>query len=115
MIRGLQNLSYEKRLRELGLFSLEKGRVQGHLTAAFHYLKGAYKKAGEGLFVKACSERTRSNGFKPKKGKFGLDVRKKFFAMRVMTCWNRFPREVVNALSLEMFKASLDGSLSNLI
>ena len=78
MIRRLEHLSYEERLRELGLLSLEKRRLWGDLIAAFQYLKGAY-------------------------------------TVRVVRHWNRLPREVVDARSLEVFKARLDGALSNLI
>ncbi|KFV07434.1 hypothetical protein N340_13693, partial [Tauraco erythrolophus] len=115
MIRGLEHLCYEDRLRELGLFSLEKGRLQGDLIAAFQYLKGAYRKAGEGLFTRACSDRTGGNGFKLKEGRFRLDIRKKFFTQRVVRQWNRLPREVVDAASLEVFKARLDEALGHLV
>ncbi|KAK4827216.1 hypothetical protein QYF61_015244 [Mycteria americana] len=77
MIRGMEHLSYEERLRELGLFSLEKRRLQGDLIVAFQCIKEAYKKDRERLFTKACSDRTRSNSFKLKESRFRLDIRKK--------------------------------------
>jgi len=50
-----------------------------------------------------------------KEERFRLDVRGKFFTRRVVRCWNRLPREAVAALSLEVFKARLDGALSNMV
>ncbi|KFQ69930.1 hypothetical protein N335_12235, partial [Phaethon lepturus] len=115
MVRGLEHLSCEDRLRELGLFSLEKRRLQGDLIAAFQCLKGAYEKDEDKCFSSSGCNRTRCNGFKLKEGRFRLNIRKKFFTMRVVKPWHRLPREVVDAPSLETFQAKLDGSLSHLL
>ena len=115
MIRGLEHLSYEDRLREMGLFGLEKRKLWGDLIAALQYLKGAYKQEGSRLFEGVSNSRTRGNGYKLKEGRLRLDIRGKFFTMRVVRCQNRLPREVVDAPSLEAFKARLDGALGSLV
>ena len=83
MIRGLEHLPCEERLRELGLFSLEKRRLWGNVIAAFQYPNGDYRKAGEEHFMRAGSNRMRENGFKLEKHRFRLDIRNKFFTTRV--------------------------------
>ncbi|KFR13213.1 hypothetical protein N306_12422, partial [Opisthocomus hoazin] len=55
------------------------------------------------------------NGCKLKEGRIRLDIRRKFFTMRVVKHWNRFLTEAVDAPSLKVFKARLDGALSNLV
>ena len=51
---------------------------------AFQYLKRAYRKAGEGLFIRACSDMMRENVFKLEEGRFRLDIGEKFFTVRVL-------------------------------
>jgi len=99
----------------LGLFSLEKRRLRGDFIAAFQYLKGACRKDGENIFSRVCCNRTRSNSFKLREGRFRLDIRKKFFTIRVVKHWSRLPREGVEAPYLETFKARLNRALSNLV
>ena len=90
---------------------LSAGRPSSRLPVP----EGPYNKAGEGLWARACRDRTRGNGFTLEEGRFRLHIRENFFTVRVVRPWHRLPREAVATSSLAVFKARLDGALSNLV
>jgi len=115
MVRGLEHLSYEERLRELDLFNLKKRRHRGDLINAYEYLQGGCQEDGAKLFSVVPSDRTWGNGHKLKHEKFLLNMRKNFFPRRVTEPWHKLPGEVVESPSLEILKTLLDVVLCSLL
>lgn len=90
MIWGLENLSYEERLRDLGRFSLEKRTLRGDLINAYKYLTDGSQEDGTRIFLVMPSERTSGNRHKLGHGKN--------FTVRETEHQNRLPKEVVESL-----------------
>ncbi|RMB94450.1 hypothetical protein DUI87_29261 [Hirundo rustica rustica] len=86
-------------------------KAPGRTQSSFQCLR----RAGEGLWMRAWNMRTRGNVFKMPEERVSSEIWKKFIPVRVVRPWHRLPREGVPTPSREVFKASLDGSLSNLV
>ncbi|KAJ7406135.1 hypothetical protein BTVI_66598 [Pitangus sulphuratus] len=94
MIKGLEHLPHEDRLRELGLFSFRKRQLRGDLINVCKYLKGGCQEDGSRLFLVVPSERTGDNRQKLMHRKFHLNVQKNF--TRLMPPPKRMSEEIIS-------------------
>ena len=109
MVNGLQNLSYEDRLKKLDMFSLKFRRLRGDLIEAFKFLHGQ-----ENGYLKEMFEfdrnryATRGHQHRLKTYHCRTRLRKSFFSNRVIQHWNSLPDDVVECASLNIFKNKID-------
>ncbi|RMC02984.1 hypothetical protein DUI87_20177 [Hirundo rustica rustica] len=115
LVGGLEHRSCEERLRELGVFSLEKRTLRGHLITLYNHLEGGCSQVGNPALFLGDSNRTRAHCLKLPQGRFKLDIRKNSFTERVIGHWNGLPREVLESPSLEVFKEGLEVALNALV
>ena len=101
-MKGLENIPYKERLKELELFSLGKRRLRGEPYCSLPISERCLQR--EQSWSLLMGGRTRGKGLKLCQGKFRLDIRKHFFTERVFKPWNRFPREVIESPSLDVLK-----------
>jgi len=109
MVKGFRNLTYEDRLRQLKLTSLERRRQRGDLIETYKILSGKEKVNPNCFFTldkKPYS--TRGHALKLYTKRSRLELRRNFFSQRVVSHWNKLPESVVNAATVNSFKNRLD-------
>lgn len=95
-------------------WAASEGAWTARRERCFPVPKGTYRTAGKGLYTRECSGRARSHSFKLRESRLRLDIRNKFFPMRMMRWRSRLPRGFVSAPSLEVLQASLNGCFGQL-
>ena len=104
----LRDLSYESRLLQCGLTTLETRRLRGDQIEMFRIVNG-FEDVDRNMFFK-FKEGSRTRGHKAAlvKEQCRLDMRKYSFSQRVINEWNKLPNDCVNASSVNMFKNRID-------
>ena len=108
MIPELRDLSYEERLKECGLTTLETRRLRGDQIEVIKILNG-YENIDRNMFFSLKKDsRTRGHEVKLVKDQCRLDIRKHSFSQRTINEWNKLSTDCVTASSVNMFKNKVD-------
>ena len=106
-VPGMKELSYEKRLECIGLWSLEERRNRADLLKVFKMYKGWSTTSFDSLFTLMDNSRTRGHSAKTVKSRCRLDMRRYFFSQPVIDRWNRLEQSVIDSATIDAFKTGL--------
>ena len=113
LIPSIRHMGYQRRLKALGLFTLETRRLRGQLIEVFKILRGFENIDYEHLFSLNTST-TRNHGWKLSLKRFHRDTLGNFFTYKICNTWNKLPPKVVDSSMIEQFKSRLDKLLLDL-
>lgn len=114
LVPSIRHKGYQRRLADLGLFTLEQRRLRGLLIETFKILRGFSGLDPASVFELSVN-RTRNHGFKLVPPRFNTALFRDFPTVRVCNLWNSLPEAVVNAPSVDAFKGRLDKILPGLV
>jgi len=107
MVPGMKELSYEKRLQCIGLWTLEERRNKADLLEVFKMYKGWSTTSFDSLFTLMDDSRTRGHSAKIAKSRCRLDTKRYFFSQHVIDRWNRLDQSVIDSATINAFKTGL--------
>ena len=110
-IEGFEGMSYGQRLSNLNLFSVQGRLLRADLILTYKIFHGLTSLRPDSLFQVAVSSRTRGHNYKILTPLTHIEVRRRFFAVRVINWWNSLGHDTVNADSLNNFKVLLHRDL----
>ena len=113
LIPSIRHMGYQRRLKELNLFTLETRRLRGQLIEVFKILRGFENIDYQSIFS-LNTNRTRNHGWKLDLKQFHHNSLGHFFTYKICNLWNRLPTEVVDSSSIEQFKLRLDKVLPHI-
>lgn len=115
MVKGLKKMTYEERLKTLGIHTLQKRRLRGDLIETFKILTGKERVNKEAFFTLAPDNHgLRGHSLKLFLPRCGATIRRTFFSVRIVSVWNGLPQYVIEAPSTNAFKNRLDKHWSDM-
>ena len=108
LIPEIRHLSYQDRLKNLKMYSLQYRRIRGDTIEVYKLMNGLVNSDPAAFFTSAPHEATRGHHQKLYKQRSNTVLRSNSFSQRVVESWNSLPTSVISSSSITSFKIRLD-------